>query len=129
VLVVSTAMLGASVSETAARGPSMTLPELMATAPLDPAYGRAPMSEFKEPAIPGGAMFPDASSPSLFTPLLMQERDGADDSAETDQPQRLTTCIGVVLLAGGLLLYVKSPTFRNWLNQLIFDAFSPLKYE
>ena len=68
--------------------------------------------------------------PLTLETFLDEERSRAPvDTSEPEQAQRLSTLIGIVLLAGGLVLYLKSPAFRNWLNQLLFDAFSPLKYE
>jgi hypothetical protein len=130
-LVVSTVMFASSISDITGPGQTDILAQLMVPTSIELPYSTALPLEFDDPAPPPDlAMLPGSVGPFLSTPLL---NDGSapmfEDTPEPNQAYRLTTFIGVVLLAGGLMLYLRSAAFHDWFNQFLFDAFSPLKYD
>jgi hypothetical protein len=130
-LVVSTLAFAASVSDITGTGQTGVFSQPMVPTSFELPYSIALLSEFNELAPPPDlAMLPGSAGPSLSTPLLNPESAPlSDDTPGPEQAHRLTAFIGVVLLTGGLILYLRSETFLDWLHQFLFDAFSPLKYD
>jgi len=129
-LVASTLAFAASVFDIAGTGQTEIFPQPMAPTSFELPYSMALSSEFNEPGLPPDlVMLLGSAGPSLSAPVMnLESAPISDDTPGPEEAHRLTAFIGVVLLAGGLILYLGSPAFRDWLNQFLFDAFSPLKY-
>ena len=129
-LVASALAFAASVFDITGTGQTEIFPQPMVPTSFELPYSMALSSEFNEPGLPPDlAMLLGSAGPSLSTPEMnLESAPISDDTSGPEEAHRLTAFIGVVLLAGGLILYLGSPTFRDWLNQFLFDAFSPLKY-
>jgi hypothetical protein len=130
-LAISTSAFAASVSDIHGLSQTDTLPQPAALTLLDLPPSAAIPSDFADLAPPLDLdTLPGFVGPVLFKPPLSQETDPlSGGTPEPEQEHSLTAFIAVVLLTGGLILYLESETFRHWLNQFLYDAFSPLKFD
>ena|SRR5581483_3749768 len=129
-LILSNVSFAASVADTNHSALSGVSPQWISQHTVDLSYSAASQKTWgKNPNVdlvvldlPAGQYFSvpvlDRWNPSLF-----------EDPSESEGPPHLAALVCVVLLAGGIVLYLRSPTFHDWLNQLIYDVVSPLKYE
>jgi len=131
-LIVSTLAFASSVSDIAGPGKTEIFPQLMIPTGVELLWSSTLPSEFIELAPLDLEVSPGSTGPLVSSGLLNQNSARVPDG--TPKPEQghhviAFLLIGVLLLAGGLSLFLRSLTFRNWFNQFLFDAFSPLKYD